>query len=74
MGLQVGGMQACMLREARQHARANLLTIVKCKDCVGPPLSGQHFMRPRLTFDHPADPEQRRQNPTSFHGWPIIHF
>lgn len=42
--LEIFRMQTGMLRDPRQHAGANLLTVMERKHCIGPPVTGEHTM------------------------------
>lgn len=44
MELQILRRETCALADARQHARADLLAFVKCKDDVKPSLSLEDAM------------------------------
>ena len=52
---EVAWSEPCPLRDAGQHARPNLITVVKPEDKVGPPFTGQGAMGAGLTLDGPAD-------------------
>jgi len=44
--------------DAREHLRADLISIVESKDDVGPTEASESLMRTGLAFDRPADPKQ----------------
>ena len=62
-----------MLRDARQHARADFLTFVEGKDEVIPAFSGKYTMRAGLPLERPAASEKRPQNAVSLRRCPRFH-
>lgn len=65
--------QAGATPDARQHARADLLVVVKCEDKVGPPFARQRAVGPRLPLHGPASPEQCSQDPAGLGRGPAAH-
>jgi hypothetical protein len=62
--LQVARTQAGALCDAGQHARSDLLAVVKGENVVRPPVAHERLVRARLALDSPADTEQGlKQNP-----------
>src|SRR5258705_181882 len=56
--LEVFGLEAGMLRDSRQHARADLFTIVECEDNIGPAFPGERTVGARLPLELPANSEE----------------
>lgn len=62
--LKVFRLQAGALADARQHLRADLVSVMERKDVVRPPGASKNAMRGTdLSFDPPSDAEQGRENP-----------
>jgi hypothetical protein len=57
-GLQIVGLQPCCLGDANEHARADLVAIVKGKNIVRPTIARQGTMRAGGTLDPPSDPKK----------------
>jgi hypothetical protein len=73
MGSEIVGRQTSLLRDASEHARPNLLVIVKCKHDVWPAVATERPMRAGRPFDLPANPLEGCENPPGLRGWPATH-
>src|ERR1043166_2401387 len=62
-----------MLRDSRQHARADLVTVVEGEHVVRIPGAFQRAVRTGLAFDGPSDAAQGRENAGGFGGRPVAH-
>lgn len=51
-----------MFGNSCQHIGLNLLSIMKGNNKIGPPVSGEDFMRTRLSFHGPTQAKQRGQD------------
>jgi hypothetical protein len=59
--LHIVSGQTGVFRNTRKHARTNLLAVVKREHKIGPAWSLQRAVRSALSFNRPADPQQRRK-------------
>jgi hypothetical protein len=59
---KVVGPKSGVLRDAREHAWANLLAVVKRKNLVAPTLARQNAVRARLTLGSPSEAIERPQH------------
>ena len=57
--LEIFGSQTCVLCQAREHPRPNLVAIVKCEDHIRPTLPRESFMGTGLALNSPAQLLQR---------------
>ena len=53
--LQVVGREAGGFCDAREHARANFIAVVKRENVIRPLAATQYAVRAGLTFDRPSD-------------------
>jgi len=53
-----------MLRDPREHPRADFFAIVKRENYIGPPVAAQRPVGAGLSHDPSPDPEQGCQRPT----------
>ena len=73
VGSKVFGPQPGVLRDARQHARADVDAVVEGPHVVGPAFAREHPVGASLSFDLPADAHERCQDTASFGGAPRRH-
>jgi hypothetical protein len=71
--LEVTRRQSCALRDASQHAGANLLALMKREDEIRPAWPREGPMRAGLTLDDPADAQQRRKDLLGPTAGPVAH-
>ena len=57
-----------MLRDAREHLRADLIVVVECEGIVFEPGAFQRFVRRVCPLDFPADAEERSEYPAGLSG------
>jgi hypothetical protein len=65
--------EASALGNASEHARADFVRVVKCKDVVRPLGTCERLMRTRFAFELPANAEERGENASGSSGWPVGH-
>jgi hypothetical protein len=73
LNLEVTWSESCPLRDASQHARPDLFTVMERKDEVGPPFTRQCPMGTGLALDGPTNPQKNCQHPASADARPSGH-
>lgn len=71
--LQVLGLEAGVLGDAREHAWAKLFAIVEGEHEIGPTLARQSAMRTRLTLDPPSELEKRSEDALGLRRRSLAH-
>jgi hypothetical protein len=62
VGSKVIGLKAGPPANAGEHFRTNLITLMECKNLIGPAVAFQHTMGATLPLDFPTNLEKRGQD------------
>lgn len=69
--LEVFRTQSRAFRYAREHARADFVAVLKCEYEIGPIRSSERAVRARLSFERPANLQERQEHAPALGRRPV---